>query len=143
MHPAPTELERLHPRKTKFIRHSPFYLAAMLGFFLTDGPVSRAVKRSAPLSDWIWLAVISATALGFWLWLGERDTMKSEDELEQRIRTEALANALPFTIGVAFLLIRLGQSGVRLELFPGSDASWLALLLPYGVSLFIARRRYQ
>lgn len=70
--------------------------------------------------------------------------LKNEDELSQRIRLEALANALPFTIGLAVLLMQLDQAGVRLELSPNSrNFLWLALLVPYAITTLLARRRYR
>lgn len=143
MNPNPTELEKLQPRK-KIIRHSPLYLLAMIVYFIGDDWVRGAVGSGKPVTAWIAAGIAASAALGFWFWLGERDMLKNEDELAQRIRLEALANALPFTIGLSVLLMQLDRAGVRLELTPNSrNCLWLALLVPYAITTLLARRRYR
>lgn len=140
MNPNPTELEVENARR-RFARYSLVYTLAFGTFVaaeITSIWMNRG-QRAPGLS--LGLSAISYTALGFSLWRGERDLMQSEDELQQKIRTEALANALPFTIGLACLFLRLTELGLDDGLIR-SSLIWPWLLAPYAIALLLARRRY-
>lgn len=140
MNPNPTELERETARR-RVVRYSLIYTLAF-GIFAAAQIASLLVNRGhrAPGLS-LCLSIVSYAALGFALWRGERDLMQSEDELQQKIRTEALAHALPFTIATACVLMRIAE--LRLDDDLARPAIiWPWLLAPYTIALYLARRRY-
>lgn len=116
------------------------YLLALLLFILADGFADRSIKDHE--ASWIWLTacVLAAVAMAYGLWRGERDLMQDQDELQQKIRTEALAHAFPFALAVMLLLGKLDEADVAL--IP-ARAYWIAAALPYFPILAWCKRRYQ
>ena len=93
-------------------------------------------------SDALCLAasVLATAALVFWLWRSERDFMQNHDELQQKIRTEALARAFPCAIGVVLLLSKMHDAGIAINL---TRSVWILPLLPYFFILAWTKRRYE
>lgn len=138
MHPAPTEHDRRQVRQRRTHR-SVAYLVAFCLWLFFDRISRDAIHHARAWTVWLPTALAAGAALAYGLWRGERDLMKAEDELAQKIRTESLAAAFPLAIGVALILSKLEQAHIDLI---DPSMQWVVLLLPYGIVQFFIRRRY-
>lgn len=130
-----------HPDKPSSRKISKLpYLLALLTFILANQFADRSIEDQS--SPWVWLTTsgVAAAAMVYALWRGERDYMRSQDELQQKIRTEALAHAFPLALGVVMFLGRLGEADITL--IP-SHAYWIPATLPYFLILAWLKRRYR
>lgn len=138
MHPAPTELDKIRqPRKR--IRPSIAYLAAFGLWLFADRLATSAIRDEKAWAFWLPTSIVAGAAMAYGLWRSERDVMQSEDELEQKVRTEALAAAFPVAIGVGLVLGRLQQAHADLI---DPSMYWVVLTLPYWIVRYFVRRRY-
>jgi hypothetical protein len=110
--------------------------------FLAIYIVARNVIRNdgQPLALRIAMGVLLATALAYLFWRSERDLMASKDELEQKIRVEAMAAALPLALGAVLLLGALAECGI---IVMRPFHYWLPILFIYLGTLAWSRRRYR
>ncbi len=123
-------------------RMSPVVITAMAFFFFTNAFSDTWAREHRSAGWWLTGSLIAAASLVFWFWRAERDMMDSRDELQQRIRTEALAWSFPCAIAVSLLLGKLQAAGITLPL-PLSRQTWVLPMLPYFPILFWVKRRYQ
>ena len=116
------------------------YLLALFTFIVANRCADQLIEARRPLWQWLPVAGVAAAAMVYALWRGEMDFMRSQDELQQKIRTEALACAFPVALGVFMLLGRLDAVGLA---FIPVHAFWIPATLPYFLILAGLKRRYQ
>lgn len=92
----------------------------------------------------VWTIVFSfaaAVLFGLYVWWAEHAIMGDGDELEQKVRTEALATTYPFTLGLIVLMALLHDAGMlphgHWVLWPVLPSYW------HIVALAWLRRRYR
>ena len=116
------------------------YLLALLLFIIANGFADSSIRDHGTSGTWLTASVLAAVAMAYALWRGERDLMKGQDELQQKIRTEALVHAFPCALAVMLLLGKLDEAGVAL--IP-ARVYWIPATLPYFPILAWCKRRYQ
>jgi hypothetical protein len=140
MNPAPTnEPEVQHaPTRIRITWAARITGALFLVVYVTTRDVIRDDSHSTSLR--VTVGVLLAITLGYAFWKSERDLMANNDELEQKIRVEAMAMALPLVISLVFLLGVLAECGVPLM---KPTNYWLPILYIYIGALAWSRRRYR
>lgn len=135
--PVPSAPDPMSARRRVVSKRGMFF-GFIFGFFY---PMARNVARSDSVPDAVKVALCFAFATAFacFFWRTERDLMASSDELQQRIRLEAMASALPITLAIVMLLGALDQMGI--PLLPPMYY-WLPAASVYLVTLIVAKRRY-
>ncbi len=86
------------------------------------------------------LCVLFAGAFAYFFWRSERDLLASNDELEQKIRTQAMALAFPLALAIVMLLGALESAGLS-PLQPVDY--WLPVFWSYFIVLFWSKSRYR
>jgi hypothetical protein len=103
-----------------------------------------AVLEAIPLSLPLRLLVAAAPLAAFGYFIAtEVRTIRSTDELQQRIQLEALALAYPAAIMLIYALGLLERVGVLVPGFSSLRDVWPLAILPYFVGIVLAYRRYR
>jgi hypothetical protein len=86
------------------------------------------------------VSLLLGIVTAYFFWKTERDLLANNDELEQKIRVEAMAMTLPLALAAVMCLGILADGGITL-LRPGYY--WLPVLYIYLGALAWCRRRYR
>jgi hypothetical protein len=132
----------VHTTPIKKSRLSLAAIVACFGFSFANGISNNLIRDHQSPAWWLPVSIIAAAALVYWFWRGERDFMRSEDELQQKIRVEALARSFPCAIAVVLFQEKLRAGGYDLPA-GWSELGWLLPMLPYFPILAWCKRRYQ
>lgn len=125
------------------MNNSRGYIVAVLG--LVVGYLLAVAAAELPgLSRAVRIAAAALAVLAFAVFLvTEVRLIRGLDELQQRIQLEALAIAFPTALLLVFALGMLERAGVSVWGFRSLRDVWPLLMLPYGVGLVFAIRRYR
>ena len=136
-----TEPEPAQPRNKAKARLSPLTYACGI-FFGVTYVAARVVLRNHEVAGLAkaGLCFLFAIAFAYFFWRSERDLLASNDELEQKIRTQAMALAFPLALAMVMLLGAFESAGIS-PLKPVDY--WLPVFWSYFIALFCSKRRYQ
>ena len=104
--------------------------------------VFAAERPGIPTLVRVAFAAIAAAAFLVFI-VVEVGVIRDLDELERRIQLEAFAIAFPTALLLVFSLGMLERAGIHVWGLRQLRDVWPLILLPYGVGLVVAMRRYR
>lgn len=114
-------------------------VALIVGYVLAVIAAERA-----GLAPGIRIAFALLAVAGFVAFIAaEVRVIRGLDELHQRIQLETLAVAFPLALVLVFAVGMLERAGVSIWGFRQLRDVWPLVVLPYGIGLMLALRRYR